>query len=188
MTKIWKLVFLIIVPLLTSCGYLSRNSGFVERDWAEDSYYVPSMSKIFDNPRIEISTSCDGTNYTATFGPYIVLPLFIIPNPLWPFTYFHHTTKDAIIRLTISSKNEMTWEDISSKLILNGKSLELDRTEDVSEKEIHRRQFVYRSDLTCKELDDSEMVVLVTLDRSTPTTVNSKLYYKHRWKVDFNGI
>ncbi len=177
----------LIASLLSSCGYFVRESGFVESDWPKNSYHTPRAIDIWNNPRIEIESSCDGTNYTATFGPYIAIPLFIIPNPLWPFTYLYHTNKDATITLTITATSDpVDWNSISTKLVLNNKPLAIDHADDVSGSGVQQRRYVFRSGLTCKYLDDSELVV--DTNGSQQMEISATVLYKHRWRASFDGI
>ena len=188
MSKGKSLFFItLIISLLTSCGHYVRESGFVENDWPKNSYYTPRELQIWNKPRIEIGSSCDGTNYTATWGPYIALPLFVIPNPFWPFTYYHHTTKVAALSLLISSPTTtFDWNTVSTKLVLNGRQLELTHIADISKSDAQYRRYSYRSGLTCKALDDSELEIDV--DGPPQMSMKAKVLYKHRWRASFEGI
>ncbi len=119
--------------LLFSCGYMVHESGFVQTDWPKSSYYTPGTIRILSKPPTDIGSCCDGGNYTATFGPYAGLPLFVIPNPLWPFTYSHYNSQHAVVEITVSADgDDIDWNAVQPKLAFKGKTIRLDHAEDVS--------------------------------------------------------
>jgi hypothetical protein len=183
-------ILIIVVALLSlsSCGYVIRESGFLYTDFVKDSRSSPGAINIWDNPRISLASSCDGTNYTATFGPYIAVPLFIIPNPLLPFTYPYHQLQNATITLAVSTPTVTSSADtVSAKLLLNGVPLEIDHIEETLPAQgLLQRHYIYRSNMRCGSLDDSKLIAEIEIPQQTLPT--RTLFYRHRWRVEFEGI
>jgi len=190
MSKLKKLIFIILITaLLSSCGYVVRQSGFVESAWPKlADNGTPRALELWKEPKITIGSSCDGTNYTALWGPYFVLPLFIIPNPFWPFTYTYHTTHHVKINIAIAaSTTALDWAAISTKLRVGDNWLKPDHIEDASDKNIQRHKYIFETELTCTKLENSEIGVLIESD-PPQANLTTKVVYKHHWRVDFEGM
>jgi hypothetical protein len=182
-----KLIFLVlIVVLLPSCGAILRESGFAGGEWSKlDEGVTPKAYDLrWKEPKISIGSSCDGINYTALWGPYIVVPLFIIPNPFWPFTYTYHTTHHVTIDVYIeSATSALDWQSISTKLRIDNNWLQPDHVEVVS---AERHKYIFKTMLTCSKLENSEIGVDIEGSRILP--LNTTVRYKHRWRIYFEGI
>ena len=178
-----KIAILALAMLsLVGCGYTIRESGFLYTDFVKGSSYPPGAINIWDTPRISLESSCDGTNYTGTFGPYFVLPLFIIPNPFLPATYPYHTFRNATISLTVyATPNDRTWDAVLPRMQLNGVPLKIDQ---ISLDGF--RRYVYRPNISCGKLDDSELTIEIDIPQQPLLT--RTLFYRHRWRVVFEGI
>lgn len=179
----------VIVFCLSSCGYIVRQSGFVESDWPKlADNRTPRALELWKDPKIEIESNCDGTNYTVLWGPYIALPLFIIPNPFWPFTYTYHTTHHVKISIAIvSSTTDLDWAAISTKIHIGGHWLKPDRIEDISDKNIRQHVYIFDTSLTCSKLENSEIGINIASD-PPQANLTTKVIYKHHWRVNFEGI
>lgn len=187
--KIHKAVSVaMVLCLLTSCGYVIRESGFLYTDFTKDSRSTPGPINIWDNPGISIESSCDGTNYTVTFGPYIAVPLFIIPNPFLLVTYPYHTLKSATITLAVSNPTVTAGSDaVSAKVLLNGVPLAVDHIEDTrSSSGTPIRRYIYRPKLRCGTLDDLKLTAEIAVPQQILPM--RTLFYRHRWRTEFEGM
>ncbi len=72
MRSMIKLMYLFsIVAMLSSCGFVVRESGFVETDWSKlpDNRAPRALELVaWKEPKVSVGSSCDGTNYTAFVG------------------------------------------------------------------------------------------------------------------------
>jgi len=114
-------------------------------------------------------------------GPYILVPLPIVPNPLWPFYYFGNKWEKADIDLTIEApQRKDIWDNITVALLLNGKPVSSSESSEDRGVWIDKRQYCYRPALTCGALEDSEITVHIA---GALGTIDSNLFYTYRWKV-----
>ncbi len=180
-----------IISLLSSCGFVVRESGFVETDWSKlpDNGTPRALELVaWKEPKVTIGSSCDGTNYTALWGPYFGLPLFIIPNPFWPFTYTYHATHNVRIDVAIASETtSIDWAAISTKLRVNDSWLKPDHVEDASDRSLRRYKYIFDTNMSCGKLENADIEVLLESD---PPQANSTttVRYKYQWRVAFEGM
>lgn len=174
----------IITVILSSCGYVVHASGFSHSD--EQLHVIQfgtSLTEIYpvheraDVPKVEIeSPSCDGHNYTILFGPSF---LALIPNPLWPYDYYHYYNKKASIHLYITAPPTLLdWNAVSVKLTLADNLLVPADVTDILDGTLQRRLYAYETGITCGQLDGRKIAIVIY---GAPVPISSTVTYKHRW-------
>ncbi len=165
---------------MISCSVVKRENRFIPDMWPSDREEIKRDYLISNAPLVKLSSSC-GDEHAAFFGPYIFIPLPIVPNPLWPLYYFGNKWGKADIDLTIEApRRKDIWNNVTVSLLLNGKPLSSSMKSEEMGVWIDKRQYRYRPSLTCGELEDSEITVHIA---GALGTIDSRLYYTYRWKV-----
>jgi hypothetical protein len=107
-----KTIYLVIL-IFSTCFYsyeeVQRESRFLDGNWP-DGYYEKAIKEFSIYPDIVMESPCTEA-YMATSGPFIGIPLFIIPNPKFPFQFYKYANTNTQIKVTIISE----LESINSK-------------------------------------------------------------------------
>ena len=172
-------IFILLITM-AACAVVKRENRFIPDVWPSDRDEIKRDYLISNAPLVMLSSSC-GDEHAAFFGPYIFVPLPIVPNPLWPFYYFGNKWGKADIDLTIEApRKKEIWDSITVSLLLNGKPLASSEKSEDRGVWIDKRQYRYRTALTCGELEDSDITVHIA---GALGTIDSKLFYTYRWKI-----
>ena len=170
----------VLMSSIMSCAVVKRENRFIPGVWPSNGEEIKRDYLISYTPLIKLSSSC-GNEHAAFFGPYIFIPLPIVPNPLWPFYYFGKKWEKADIDLTIEGpRKKEIWDKITVDLLLNGRPLASLVTSKNLGVWIDKRQYYYRPELTCGELEDSEITVHIA---GAFGAIDANLFYTYRWKV-----
>jgi hypothetical protein len=186
MKRIYPVIcFLVMIMAVTSCAQIRRESRFIPDAWPEGRRDINRNYFLSTVPVIRLSSSCEDEN-VAFLGPIIVIPLPVIPNPFWPFHYFSNRWGMADLVLIFEApRPTINWDRVIISMLVNGKIISSREMQDNPSIWNENRRYKYHLELTCGELEDSE--ISVHLD-GLPGTTDSKLFYTYRWTVHTNRM
>jgi hypothetical protein len=180
------LAMLFAFSTLCSCSAIVRETGIV--DPHEEKHFGFGYGKYYLNsdwPSADLHSACDD-RYMVTIGPFFVIPLPVIPNPLWPFNYYRYKKRPADMTLTIWAKaKEHNWSDAHVEVIVDGQPVPVQSIKDESSEWVIKQQLYYHFGITCKELENSEIIVQIS---GIPKPIESHLKYSYRWQIFTDGI
>lgn len=173
-----------ITLMLSSCASFRRETRFVDEEWPKEAKNDPYINREFsinELPRIVLSSHCVSES-SLSFGPYIGLPLPVIPNPFWPFQYYSYSKFPAALFLTIEAPpNTLNWEVVNINLSVNGNLLKDVRWRDHSNVWKQSRVYTYDLKIPCGQFEDAKITVNVD---GLPGSIKSTILYMHRWRIE----
>lgn len=182
------LLLFVLVLLLCSCSGVVRNSGFEPETRTGLYQYTDDLENsvvLHDMPKVSLSTHCL-EDAMLSFGPWIALPLPIIPNPQYLLDRNEYKKNSGQLRLEIiAPPGYLSWKTVTVDLSLDGKSLEPSKMEDVTNQWNQQRYYIFEPEISCEKLENKKIVVSVT---GTPELlVENPVTYKHRWYLWSEG-
>ena len=177
-----NILFPLILLLLTSCGIATTNreTRLIQRDKAEDWYFVRSDVQISCNPFVRLTCSCSD-NTIASFGPVFIWSLPVIPNPIWPLQNGGLKKEQASLQLTVIAPPKTSkWDNVNIEMLLNDKTVPVQTFENHSDTSKDERQYNYELGITCGELEESKLDVNII---GFPEKIEKKLLYTHKWHI-----
>lgn len=179
------ILFALLVPVVTSCAAVQRETRLINEDWPKDQYFVSRDYQINTLPRIKLATWCADES-SAFIGPLFIIPMPVIPNPFWPLEYLKYKRQPANFILTIEAPPKtLNWENVKIEVRLNGNTLTVSKSWDDSTVWKDERRYTYISGLTCGVIEGSEIIVNIS---GLPVTLETTLLYTYRWRLYAEGI
>lgn len=181
-------ILLLFTIVLSSCSTVVRETKFVRNEWPEE-YQSPFGDQgrpyiIRDMPSMTISSPCVSKSYLS-IGPFFAVPLPLIPNPLWPFTYLSYRNTHADLVLTLDAPRKL-FDDNKPKieLLLDGIPLEVTKVEDTSEGYYYNLKYTYDTKKTCKQIENLKIKVRVS---GSHESIEEIFRYMRHWWIFAEG-
>lgn len=166
---------------LCSCSGLMRKTGFVPEKKPIGWYDFTTSYQLHDLPRVTLSTFCSD-EMMLSFGPRFVIPLPVIPNPQYILDYIEIIKRPGELILQIEAPPDfLDWNCVTVTIILDGNILELGQMQDTSDVWRQHRMYIFRTYLTCKKLEDKQIVVKI--DGFPDHFEGSSLFYRRKWQI-----
>ena len=178
----------LLLLVLCSCATAVRETGFVRDEWWTEGYENPFVDRdrtyvIRYRPFMSASTPCVSKSFLS-FGPLFVIPLPIIPNPIWPFSYLKYRYTPASISLTLQVPRSLFDRNkLKTDIILDGTPLEVIQVKYTPDE--YHLEYVFDTKKTCKEIENLPIVVRVS---GGPEPIEETFRYVHNWRIFAEGI
>ncbi|MBM4311491.1 MAG: hypothetical protein FJ119_11180 [Deltaproteobacteria bacterium] len=143
---------------------------------------MPPIYALREQPRTSITSNC-GSNIIVTLGPYIYMPMPIVPNIFFPFQYLYQANVKAKIEVQIAQPVD---DDHVYSINLSG---EYPIEKIKSYKEEHDEHIFHESlfsvEKSCSEMEGS--VILIEMRNEHDTLEQRRVNFKTSYVLFVEG-
>jgi len=155
------IVTLFIVVLLSGCTSYAKRYGFVNQPGDVTLREIPETFHASEEPQIKIFSNCAGWENTVSVGPFIAIPMPVIPWVPGIVGVYTYDSKAAYLHINLAAPpNESHIKDAELTLYMDNTKIEPSKTSEWdSYWRISKTQDYRDLKITCKEMQDKEFIV-----------------------------
>ena len=181
-----KKIFTVFL-LLSTCTVLSGCAAYIREtrliaDEKEMKEYVIGKEHLIGNiPLISVTSSCVDDQF-GTIGPYIGIPLPIIPNVFLPFQINSLNKKPAFVFVEIEAPpGKINWKESQLNIKFNNLNFSPSRIDDFSSEWKQNKKYFFDLKTSCQYVENQK--ISIEMKSIFDSFVNEDLYLKTRYNL-----
>lgn len=178
-----NIVSILIIVLLSGCTSYAKRYGFVDQSGEVTLRDIPEEFHASEEPKIRIWSNCAGWENTVSVGPFIAIPMPIIPSVPGIIGLYTYENKNAYLHVDLfAPPNESHIKYSVLTLYMDDKKIEPSKIDEWEGYWVISKTQKYRDlKISCKEMQSKEF--FVTLKSSEIDFESKKFRLVEGWGV-----
>ena len=167
--------------VLSGCAAYIRETRLIADEKEMKEYVIGKEHLIGNIPLVSVTSSCVDDQF-GTIGPYIGIPLPVIPNVFLPFQINSLNKKLAYVFVEIEAPpGKIIWKESQLKIYFKNLDFSPSRIDDFSSEWKQNKNYFFDLKTSCRYVENQK--ISIEMKGIFDSFVNEDLYLKTRYSL-----